>query len=132
MARQLADATPSGVSAAGRRATARKIVVALGLVLIGQALFALCLVSAQQLLVPRNMPFGVTGPPSPVVAAVASKAGLALTDYPSQSAAMNAINQGELYGAYVTGSSSDTLIVVPAKSFFAQTEAGAGVPGRGT
>lgn len=27
-----------------------------------------------------------------------------------------------LYGAYVTGGSSDTLIVVPAKSFFAQTE----------
>ena len=35
---------------------------------------------------------------------------------------MNAIDRGELYGAYVTGSSSDTLIVVPAKSFFAQTE----------
>ena len=122
MARQLADAAPSGVSAAGRRASARKIVIALGLVLIGQALFALCLVSAQQLLVPRNMPFGVTGPPSPVVAAVASRAGLALSAFPSQSAAMNAINQGELYGAYVTGSSSDTLIVVPAKSFFAQTE----------
>ena len=101
---------------------ARKIVVALGLVLVGQALFALCLVSAQQTLVPRNMPFGVAGPPSPVVAAVASKVGLALTGYPSQSAAMNAIDQGELYGAYVTGRSGDTLIVVPAKSFFAQTE----------
>ena len=122
MARQLADAAPSGISAASRRASARKIVVALGLVLIGQALFALCLVSAQQLLVPRNMPFGVAGPPSPVVAAVASRAGVALTAYPSQSAAMTAINRGELYGAYVTGSSSDTLIVVPAKSFFAQTE----------
>ena len=33
---------------------------------------------------------------------------------------MTAIDRGELYGAYVTGSSSDTLIVVPAKSFFAQ------------
>jgi hypothetical protein len=122
MARQLADATPSAASAAGRRVMTRKIVVALGLVLVAQALFALCLVSAQQLLVPRNMPFGVAGPPSPVVAAVASKAGLNLSAYPSQSAAMNAINQGELYGAYVTGSSGDTLIVVPAKSFFAQTE----------
>jgi hypothetical protein len=64
-----------------------------GLVLVGQALFALCLVSAQQLLVPRNMPFGVAGPPSPVVAAVTSKAGLDLSAFPSQSAAMNAINQ---------------------------------------
>ena len=120
MARQLADDRPSAAAEAGRRATTTKIVVALGLVLVVQALFALCLVSAQQLLVPRNMPFGVAGPPSPVVAAVTSKAGLDLTAYPSQSAAMNAINQGELYGAYVTGSSSDTLIVVPAKSFFAQ------------
>jgi hypothetical protein len=122
MAREVTDVTPSKASAAGRRGTARKIVVALGLVLIAQALLALCLVSAQQLLVPRDMPFGVAGPPSPVVAAVASKAGLALSGYPSQSAAMTAINQGKLYGAYVTGGSSDTLIVVPAKSFFAQTE----------
>jgi hypothetical protein len=91
-------------------------------VLIAQALFALCLVSAQQTLVPRNMPFGVAGAPSPVVAAVASKVGLDLTAYPNQSAAVNAINQGQLYGAYVTGSSSDTLTVVPAQSFFAQTE----------
>ena len=122
MARQLADTTPSAASAAGRRVMTRKIVVALGLVLIFQVLFTLCLVSAQQLLVPRNMPFGVAGPPSPVVAVVTSKAGLDLSAYPSKSAAINAINQGELYGAYVTGSSSDTLIVVPAKSFFAQTE----------
>jgi hypothetical protein len=49
----------------------RKIVIALGLVLVFQALFALCLVSAQQLLVPRHA-LGVVGPPSPVVAAVAS------------------------------------------------------------
>ena len=122
MARQLADAAPSAAPAAGRRVMTRKIVVALGLVLVGQALFALCLVSAQQLLVPRNMPFGVVGSPSPVVAAVASKAGLDLSAYPSQSAAMTAVNRGELYGAYVTGSSGDTLIVVPAKSFFTQTE----------
>ncbi|MFB7619456.1 hypothetical protein [Kitasatospora sp. NPDC056181] len=99
-----------------------KIGFALGLVLFVQALFALCLVSAQQLLVPRNMPFGVTGPPSPVVAAVASRAGLDLTSYPSPSAVMDAADRGELYGAYVSDGSADTLIVVPAKSFFAQTE----------
>lgn len=75
MAEQLADATASAAPAAGRRVMTRKIVVALGLVLAFQVLFALCLVSAQQLLVPRNMPFGVAGPPSPVVAAVASRVG---------------------------------------------------------
>ncbi len=50
----------------------KKAVVALGIVLILQSLFALCLVSAMQLLVLRNTPFGVTGA-SPVVKAVASK-----------------------------------------------------------
>jgi hypothetical protein len=96
----------------------RKVLAALVIVLVVQAIFELCLVSADQLLVPRNMPFGVAGPPSPVPAAVASKLGLDLTDYPSKSAAMTAIDRGELYGAYVTGTSKDTLIVTPAKSFF--------------
>src|SRR5215472_13407824 len=106
----------------GRRGTIRKILVALITVLVLQAIFALCLVSAQQLLVPRNMPFGVAGAPSPVPAAVASnpKLGLDLTAYPSKAAAMTAIDHSQLYGAYVTGKSGDTLIVVPAKSFFAQ------------
>src|SRR5215471_12434896 len=106
----------------GRRDVIRKILVALVTVLVLQAIFALCLVSAQQLPVPRSMPFGVAGAPSPVPAAVASnpKLGLDLTDYSSKSAAMTAINQSKLYGAYITGKSSDTLIVVPAKSFFAQ------------
>ncbi len=121
MAKQLASDAASAGAGAGGRNVRTKVVVALAAVLVVQALFALCLVSALQLLVPRNMPFGVVGS-SKVVALVTSKVGLDLSAYPSQSAAMNAINQGELYGAYVTGSSSDTLIVVPAKSFFGQIE----------
>src|SRR5215469_2635640 len=123
MVRQLDDVKASPASSkAGRRDVIRKILVALVTVLVLQAIFALCLVSAQQLLVPRNMPFGVAGAPSPVPAAVASnpKLGLDLTAYPSKSAAMTAIDHSQLYGAYVTGKSSDTLIVTPAKSFFAQ------------
>ena len=99
----------------------RKVVVALGAVLIAQALFALCIVSAGQLLAPRNMPFGMVGS-SRVVAQAQSAVGLAPVAYPSQSAVMTAIDQGQLYGAYVTGSGSDTLIVVPAKSFFARID----------
>ena len=135
MARQLADVEvpPDGKEApppvgqevpsagkTGRRDVIRKILVALVTVLVLQAIFALCLVRAQQLPVPRSMPFGVAGAPSPVPAAVASnpKLGLDLTDYSRKSAAMTAINQSKLYGAYITGKSSDTLIVVPAKSFF--------------
>ena len=59
MAEQLASDTASASAEAGRRNVTRKVVVALAAVLAGQALFALCLVSALQLLVPRNMPFGV-------------------------------------------------------------------------
>ncbi|MFJ8111123.1 hypothetical protein [Streptomyces sp. NPDC096132] len=118
MARRLAQEAP----AAGGRSNILKIVAALAVVLAAQALLALCLVSAQQLLVPRNMPFGVAGPPSPVVAAVASRTGLDLSSYPNESAVMDAADRGELYGAYLDKGSSDTLIVVPAKSFFAQTE----------
>lgn len=99
-----------------------KVLVALGLVLVVQGLFALCLVSAQQILVPRNMPFGVVGKPSEITAEVASKQGLALVSYPDAAAARTAAEQGRLYGAFMTGAQVDTLIVVPAKSFFAQTE----------
>ena len=115
---RLSDVPVSPDSWAGRRSAIRKILVALVAVLLLQAIFELCLVSADQLLVPRNMPLGVAGPPSPVVAEVTSKLGLDLTAYKNQSAAMTAIDRGELYGAYVTGTSSDTLIVTPAKSFF--------------
>ena len=95
----------------------RKGVVALAAVLVPQAFFALCLVSALQLLVPRNTPFGMVGS-SQVVAQAQSTAGLDIISYSSEAGAMDAINQGtDLYGAYVTGSASDTLIVVPARVF---------------
>ncbi|WP_228033929.1 hypothetical protein, partial [Streptomyces spongiae] len=41
--------------------TVKKVLVSLGIVLVVQSLFALCLISALKLLVPRDMPFAVTG-----------------------------------------------------------------------
>lgn len=99
----------------------KKAVVALGIVLVLQSVFALCLVSALQLLVLRSTPFGVTGA-SPVVNAVASKVSLDSRSYGDESAVMEAIGQSKLYGAYLPGQASDTLIVVPAKSFFGRVE----------
>jgi hypothetical protein len=58
----------------------KKVVVALGIVLLVQCAFALCLISALQLLVPRNMPFAVTGA-SKVVNAVTSKVSLETISY---------------------------------------------------
>ncbi|MCX5611604.1 hypothetical protein OHB39_29215 [Streptomyces sp. NBC_00047] len=99
----------------------KKALVALGMVLVLQSVFALCLVSALQLLVLRSTPFGVTGA-SPVVNAVASKVSLDTRSYADESAVMEAIGQSKLYGAYLPGQASDTLIVVPAKSFFGRVE----------
>jgi hypothetical protein len=101
----------------------KKVTVALVTVAFIQALLALCIVSALQLLVPRDTPFGVVGS-SQVVSQVKKTTSLDTMKYPDQSAAINAINQGHLYGAFIVGSHLHlgTLVVVPAKSFFARVE----------
>ena len=106
---------------------AKRALLALAIVLLLACTVAVVWVSALQAQVPRNMPFGVTGT-SPVVAAAESQkiSGYQIsfvnTTYANEAAAMDAINQGKLYGAYITGTSSDTLLIVQAKSFFAYTE----------
>ncbi len=98
----------------------KKSVTALVAVGVLVAVFAVCLISAVQLLEPRNMPFGVTGP-SPVVDAVQQEYSLDLITYSSESKLMQAAKDGEIYGGYIPGSSStDTLVTVPAKSFFGE------------
>ena len=98
---------------------AKKHVVALATVGVVVALFVVCLVSAVQLLAPRDMPFGVTGP-SPVVQAVQKKYSLDITKYSSAADLKQAAEDGDIYGGYIPGSSSDTLVTVPAKSFFGE------------
>jgi hypothetical protein len=106
----------------GRRTLAAFLLV-LGLV----CAVAVVWVNALQAQVPRNMPFGVTGA-SPVVTVAESRkiSGYQIsfvnTTYANQSAAMDAINEAKIYGAYITGTSSDTLLISQAKSFFAYTE----------
>jgi hypothetical protein len=97
----------------------KKPLIALAAVGVLSALFGLCLVSALQLLAPRSMPFGVTGP-SPVVDAVTSQLSLDVTTYSSEADLTQAAQRGDIYGGYIPGSSSDKLVTVPAKSFFAE------------
>jgi hypothetical protein len=106
---------------AGRRKedSVKKSLVALVTVGVLGAFFGLCLVSALQLLEPRDMPFGVTGP-SPVVDAVKSKLSLDVTTYSSEADLTQAAEHGDIYGGYIPGSSSDKLVTVPAKSFFGE------------
>ncbi len=98
---------------------ARKAVIALVAVAVLVALFALCLISALQLLSPREMPFGVTGP-SPVVDAVQQVYSLDLITYDNEGDLLAAAQRGDIYGGYIPGSSTDTLVTVPAKSFFGE------------
>jgi len=95
----------------------KRSVVALGAVAVLVVVFAVCLVSAVQLLSPRGMPFGVTGS-SPVVEAVQQHYDLDVKTYPSKSELQLAARSGDIYGGYVAGSSSGTLYTVEAKSFF--------------
>ncbi len=97
----------------------KKSVVALGTVGVLVLVFAVCLVSAVQLLAPREMPFGVTAS-SPVVDAVQQEYSLDLKTYASEADLMDAAARGDIYGGYVVGSSADTLVTVPAKSFFGE------------
>jgi MFS family permease len=104
----------------------KKILAALGLVLVFECALALCFISALQVPIPRNMPFGVTGS-SPVVDAAetqkidGNRVSFVNTRYANEADARKAIDQGKLYGAYIPGKKSDTLLTVPAKSFDALT-----------
>jgi hypothetical protein len=105
----------------------KRALVAFLIVLFLAAVVAVVWVSALQAQVPRNMPFGVTGTSRVVDIAESKKiSGYQIsfnnTSYPNETAAMNAISQGTIYGAYITGTSSDTLLISQAKSFFAYTE----------
>jgi hypothetical protein len=102
-----------------RGVMARKSVIALVAVAVLISLFALCLISAVQLLSPREMPFGVTGPSS-VVDAVQQVYSLDLITYDNEGDLLAAAQRGDIYGGYVPGSSTDALVTVPAKSFFGE------------
>jgi hypothetical protein len=97
----------------------KKGVVTLLLVLVLTAVFAVCLVSASQLLAPRDMPFGVTGS-SPVISDVQDKISLDLIHYSNESDLIDAAKRGDIDGGYIPGASSDTIVTVPAKSFFGE------------
>ena len=87
----------------------KKSVVALVTVGVLALIFAVCLISASQLLAPRQMPFGVTAS-SPVVDAVQEEFSLDLETYANEGDLIAAAEAGDIYGGYVVGSDSDTLV----------------------
>ena len=89
------------------------LVVALGVVLFVQALFVLSYVGALHDPKPHKVAFGVVGT-SPLPVAVGKQFSLKTTRYTSESAALNAIDQRKIDGAFVAGPGGAKLIVVPA------------------
>ncbi len=119
------DNPSDGGTENGGSAVAKKSVVALATVGLLVLVFGVCLVSAVQLLAPRDMPFGVTAS-SPVVDAVQQEYSLDLKTYSNEADLMAAAERGDIYGGYVVGSSTDMLVTVPAKSFFGEVYVSAG------
>ena len=101
----------------------RKGIVGLVVVLIVVCGLAASLIGSAHLFKPHNLAFGVVGS-SPLVSAVGKELSLKTIQYPNESAVDQAIDQTNLYGALIAGSSSDTLILVPSASFIIQIELG--------
>jgi hypothetical protein len=87
-----------------------------------QFLFTLNYMSAGHAPAANNIPFGVTGSSSILTAVQKGGLSLKVTQYPNEQAAKNAINQAEIWGALIPGSSSSTLLVVPSASDIAPAQ----------
>ena len=89
------------------------LAVALGVVLFVQALFVLSYVGALHHPKPHQVAIGVVGT-SPLATVVGKRFSLKTTPFPSESAAVDAIDQRKIDGALVVSPAGSKLIVVPA------------------
>ncbi len=91
------------------------LVVALCVVLLVQAAFVLSYVGATHHPKPHQVALGVAGA-SPLPLAVGKQFSLRITQYPSEAAALAAIDRRKIDGAFVAGPTGAKLIVAPAAS----------------
>jgi hypothetical protein len=91
----------------------RLLSVGLAVVLVVQALFVLSYVGALHTPKPHHVAFGVVGR-SALPVAVGTRYSLRVSHYPSEQAAMTAIDNRKIYGAFVAAPGVGRLIVVPA------------------
>jgi hypothetical protein len=89
------------------------LIVALCVVLFVQALFVTSYIGALHHPKPHRVPLGVVGS-SPLPAAVGKAFSLKLRQYPSEGAALAAIDHRKIDGAFVAAPGGDRLVVVPA------------------
>jgi hypothetical protein len=105
----------SGDSGKHRLSGLPRLSVALCVVLVVQALFVLSYVGALHHPKPHDVAFGVVGN-SRLPVAVGKQFSLKVRRYPNEAAARSAVDHRKIDGAFVSGSSGGTLIVVPAAS----------------
>jgi hypothetical protein len=89
------------------------VVAALGAVLAVQALFVVSYVGALHAPTPRDVPFGVVGPPA-LADAVGTRFSLRTTTYADELAAQRAIDRRKVYGALISTPAGLKLLVAPA------------------
>ena len=107
----------SEAAAAARRKAVVAILGALAIAAVMQCLFSSTYMSSGHSPVASRMPFGTVGP-SPLLTQVQKQGySLALTHYPNESAATQAIDESKLFGALVPATTaSSTLYVVASES----------------
>jgi hypothetical protein len=111
----LTERSPESNAGKRRLSGVPLLIVAIGVVLFVQALFVLSYIDALHHPKPHSVPVGVVGA-SPVPIAVAKQFSLKTTHYASESAALAAIDQRTIDGAFVAGPDGARLIVAPAAS----------------
>ena len=107
-----AEGAPAPGHAARRAGRSRVVplVGALLVVAVMQCLFTVNYITAERNPVAHNLPFGEIGS-SPLTAQVQKQMSLQTIQYPNQSALDTALNQNKIYGALVSSSGTNTLIL---------------------
>jgi hypothetical protein len=110
---QSADSSKAAEPERRRLSGVPLLMVAIGVVLVVQALFVFSYIGALHHPKPHKVTFGVVGT-SPLPVAVGKQFSMRTTRYASESAALTAIDQRRIDGAFVVGPAGAKLIVVPA------------------
>ena len=109
----MADSVNGGVDSGRSGATERRLLAGLLIALLVQAVFVFSYVGALHSPKPHGVALGLVGSPA-MPAAVGKSFSLKTVSYPSQAAALHAIDERKVVGALVVSPAGVRLFVVPA------------------
>ena len=111
-----AQADADAPAADRRRFVPKNLIAPVALALLVTTLFGLNYISSGHEPIAANMPFGVVGSSPLPAAAQGDLFSLKIIDYPTQAAATDAMDRGQIYGALIATASPAELMVVPSIS----------------